>query len=507
MISEKQYLELCDACNRLLLLPESTLEMVAIPWLHVIREHPIVLEKYVSLFSSKSIIENIKARFFNQLVWFRQVFRALRCDGEPWFGTDTLPKNLDVLIISHMLNPSQYAEEDDFYFNSIPEGLRIKCRSVAIASISHYRGHRTYFNTKFKPTKIPRVFLSETLNFKRELNFRKRLINESKRLRGLKRSRKIPLEENILNEASIKVLGGAAQTNLRLYDQITSLVRITNAKIIITLYEGHAYERIVFSAARQINNGIQCLSYQHTGVFRLSNAIRNSLSQIYNPDLIITSGISGKNELEKAEGLRNIPISVIGSDRGILLGLNNLDKVIEKNVVLVLPEGFLSECKILFEFSLLCALQMPETDFVWRLHPSVSFVMLQRKFDLFAELPKNIILSEMTLEEDINRCQWSLYRGSTAIFKAVSRGLRPIYLKSTETMTIDPLYDMDLWRGIVLNVTEFKRLVGNGFGINHNEVEKNVNLTRLYCEQRFSAVNIDPIEEVLVNIYDNNLTR
>jgi hypothetical protein len=71
VISEKQYLELCDACNRLLVLPESSIEMVAIPWLHVIREHPIVLEKYVSLFSPKSIIEKLKVIVFNKLVWFR----------------------------------------------------------------------------------------------------------------------------------------------------------------------------------------------------------------------------------------------------------------------------------------------------------------------------------------------------------------------------------------------------------------------------------------------------
>ncbi len=507
MISEKQYLELCDACNRLLVLPESSIEMVAIPWLHVIREHPIVLEKYVSLFSPKSIIEKLKVIVFNKLVWFRQVFRALGSDGEPWFGTDTLPENLDILFISHLLNPSQYGDNDDFYFSSIPERFRLRGRSVAIASISHFGGHRGFFKPNFKPTTVPRVFLSETLNLKIEFNFRKRLCNESKRLRILQKSKQIDLERRILSEASIKVLDGAAQANLRLYEQVTSLLRLTNAKIIITPYEGHAYERIVFSAARHINNNIRCLSYQHTGVFRLSNAIRNSLSRIYNPDLIITSGISGKNELEKAQALQNIPVTVIGSSRGILFDLNNSEEGLKKNRVLVLPEGFLSECKILFEFSLLCALEMPNTEFVWRLHPSVSFVMLQRKFDLFAELPKNIILSEMTLEEDINRCQWSLYRGSTAIFKAVSRGLRPIYLKSTETMTIDPLYDMDLWRGIVLNLTEFKSLVDNGFGIDHNEVEKNVNLTRLYCEQRFSAVNIDPIEEILVNMYDNNLTR
>lgn len=506
MISEKQYLKLCCACNRLLLLPDSTIEMVAIPWLHVIREHPIVLEKYYRLFYSKSIVENFKFRVLNKLVWFRQVFRALRSDGEPWFGADILPENLDVLFISHLLNPSQYGEKDDFYFDSIPELLRVKGRTVAIASICHFRGHKAFFKTNFKPTKIPRFFLSGTLNFKREFNYRIRLRKEAKRLRSLQKSRQIGLERKILSEASNKVLDGAAQNNLRLYDQITSLVTKTNAKIIITPYEGHAYERIVFSAARQINKNIRCLSYQHTGVFRLSNAIRNSLSRIYNPDLIITSGIFCKSDLEKSEALRTIPVSVIGSSRGISSELNYSEKGQKKNRVLVLPEGFLSECKILFEFSISCAVKMPDIEFVWRLHPSVSFEILLKKINRLRELPDNIILSDMSLEEDINRCQWSLYRGTTAIFKTISSGLRPIYLKSTETMTIDPLYEMDTWRAIVENVAEFKSLVDNNFRIDDNEVKRNVILSRLFCEQRFSAFNIDPIEAILVNMGNNNLT-
>ena len=507
MISEKQYLELCEACNRLLLLPESTFEMVAIPWLHVIREHPIVLDDYAFLFSRKSSFEKLKDLFYNRIRWLRQVLGALRSDGRPWSGSDTLPENLDVLFISHLLNPKQYGDIEDFYFANIPESLRGKGRSVAIASISHFGGHQAYFEKNFRATKIPRIFFSGSLSLSRELSFRKRLLKESKRLQNLRQRTKNTLDKRLLKEASIRALSSAAQNNLRLSYQIKALVKATNPKIIITTYEGHAYERIVFATARQVNKNIRCLSYQHTGVFRLSNAIRNSLSGIYNPDLIITSGVSGKNDLDKAPALRNIPVSVVGSSRGILLDLDDSEKVKKKNRVLVLPEGFLSECKILFEFSLLCALNMPDTEFVWRLHPSISFETLKRKFDHLRELPKNIILSEMTLEEDINRCQWSLYRGTTAIFKTVSKGLRPIYLKSSETMTIDPLYDMDVWRVIVENVAEFKNLVDNGFGMDENEVKSDVNLSRLFCEQRFSSINIDPIEAILVKIEDNKLKQ
>ena len=42
-----------------------------------------------------------------------------------------------------------------------------------------------------------------------------------------------------------------------------------------------------------------------------------------------------------------------------------------------------------------------------------------------------------TLEDDILRCRWALYHGTTAIVHAVVAGLRPIYLQLTGEMTID----------------------------------------------------------------------
>ena len=42
-MSAGQYLALCEACDRVLLAPDATIERVAVPWLHVIREHPVFL--------------------------------------------------------------------------------------------------------------------------------------------------------------------------------------------------------------------------------------------------------------------------------------------------------------------------------------------------------------------------------------------------------------------------------------------------------------------------------
>ena len=66
MINKKQYIELCEACNKILLLPDTKNERVAIPWLHVIREHPIILTRYNHLFLPERSLKKI----FGQIIFF-----------------------------------------------------------------------------------------------------------------------------------------------------------------------------------------------------------------------------------------------------------------------------------------------------------------------------------------------------------------------------------------------------------------------------------------------------
>ena len=56
-ITEPQYLELCKACDQILRAQDSTAERVAISWLHVIREHPAFLPKYMAMFESRQNLQ------------------------------------------------------------------------------------------------------------------------------------------------------------------------------------------------------------------------------------------------------------------------------------------------------------------------------------------------------------------------------------------------------------------------------------------------------------------
>ena len=48
-MNENEYKSICNACDQVLLSSEAKLETIAIPWLHIIREHPVFIKNYTEL--------------------------------------------------------------------------------------------------------------------------------------------------------------------------------------------------------------------------------------------------------------------------------------------------------------------------------------------------------------------------------------------------------------------------------------------------------------------------
>ncbi len=496
-MNEEQYRSLCEACDRLLLAPDSTIERVAIPWLHVIREHPVFLANYVDLFEptkgGKAIVRKWLRVFRRRAWWFRQILRSLQADGRQWFGPDQLPRGIDALFVSHLLNSSQAGQSDDFYFGGLPNEMVAKGHSVVIALINHSGQSASHLADMWKESLVPRVILSGSLQFLEEVALRHRLKTESLRLRKLATREDHGLARCVIARASQEALSGGSLTALCMASQIGALVTKLWPKAIVVTHEGHSWERVAFAAARKSFPGVRCIGYQHAALFRLQHAVRRNLALGYNPDQILTAGTVGKAQMERAPGLNGIPISVLGSNRafkgatingGLPIHPDKVDQL-DKPACLVLPEGIASECHFLFEFSMACAQSCPEIQFVWRLHPIVTYESLAVQNQKLRTLPRNIVLSQATLEEDIARCRWTLYRGTTAVVPAVVAGLRPIYLQLSGELTIDPLYELEVWRTKVASVSEFIQVIRSDVDACNGFTEADFDLARRYCESFF----------------------
>jgi len=504
-LNEKQYLRLSDICDRILLAKDSTIERVAIGWLHIIREHPVFLSRYHEVFKNDIEIKNKAIKWIRKIkyeyLWFRNFIRVIRDDKKISNVSQENPSRIDVLFVSHLINPALASQPDDFYFGSLPcEMLQCK-RSVVVALINHTTKSCSDYSDISSVCSYPRVILSGSLRFLDEIVLHSRLKNQAKVLDKRGKHSDTPFERRIHAKASIEALTEGPHRNMRIAAQIGGLVAKLRPKAIIITYEGHAWERLVFAAARQAAPGIKCIGYQHAALFRLQHAIRRNLAPEYNPDLILTAGYIGKAELEAACGLNGIPVSVLGSNRSIR---NNIDKNRNDILVdtpespyyttcLVIPEGIASECNLLFEFSLSCAKAFPNILFIWRLHPIVSFESLIKSNPKLQNLPKNILLSTVSLENDFARSIWALYRGTTAIVQAVASGLRPIYLKLPDEMSIDPLFGMNYMRNNVTAVNEFMAVISTS--VERSKLKSDMLDAANYCKNIFVPFDVEMLDK------------
>ena len=456
---EEQYRAICHACDRVLMAPGLGLARVAIPWLHVIREHPVVLAQYAGIVQpdgggSGRLTRSIRS----SLTWGRGMWRAASSDGEHWVGRD-LPQGVDVLIVSHLVSRAHVGAPTDFYFSGLPQELERMGRSVLIALINHTGTPAQELEGEWDTNLAPRVVLSSTLGLTAERALRRDLRREARALNVQAAAEPDPMMRRVLRRAAAEALSSGSQGNLRLARQIGALVRALNPTSLMVTYEGHAWERVAFASARAERPAVRCVGYQHSALFPLQHAIRRNLGPSYDPDRLLTSGTASKRSLESSPDLARTPIAVLGSNRGAKLELgespSNEEIGARAKACLVLPEGFASECHRLFGFSLECARAFPEIEFIWRLHPVLSFSTLAAGTPDYKRLPRNVSLSVGTLEEAVSLSRWVLYRGSTAVVKAVMAGVRPIYLTSDNEMSIDPLAGIGDWRGSVQTPAEF----------------------------------------------------
>ena len=445
IIDLEKYKEICKVCDEILLSPDANEVIVSIPILHVIREHPVFLKQYESLFDKNQIKKNkikLGIGFKTGVKYILNIFFKSFSATKYWHLTSNLKNNYDYVFVSHLLNESQVGENSDFYFGNLPNLLSQKGFSVLVVLFNHTSTKKALPLDKWD-INIPRLILSNNNGFIDEIGYFFKFIFESKKLITQSKVEKYIIKKNVLKLASNQLI--PTINNLRIYNQFFKLAKIVNAKKVITTYEGHGSERLIFSAFKKNSQKIKCIGYQHALIFKEQYAIKRLLKNIYNPDLIYTSGESGKIELTNYGLKNNIPIVVLGSNRVFDIE-HKSHNIVKSKSILVIPEAIFSECILLFEFSLICARQMPNINFIWRLHPLMNFNQITSKKLDINKLPSNIILSNRTIKDDINSSNLVLYRGSTAVINAVIAGLRPIYLNLTGEMTIDPLHQFDKFK-------------------------------------------------------------
>lgn len=491
IINKKIFKETCELLNGIVKSKYSNFITIAIPWMHVIRSHPIIISRYEKIYNDNYNKSFTVFKYLVKIV-ITLIKSFLNIRNLSIIGMES-KSNIDYLFVSHLINKNQLNQKFDLYFSDIPNRLESMGRKVSIVSILGLKKIK-YSSLINKQKNIPNYYFTNTLSPIQELKIIYKLIFEAIRLKKISTLFKTS-KSKIFDLASSEALSPGTHFNLRLSLQVKNLIKQVNPKFLVCTYEGHAYERIIFSSARQVNPNIICISYQHTGVFEMSNAIKIKLSNQFNPNYIFTSGVFGKEDLKKSKDLNEIKILKFGSKRGLLNSKKN-KRNYEINYCLVIPEVFVSECNKLFDFCISYLSKYSNVKFIFRLHPGISFEKIIEQNKNFKNLSKNIILSTDTLENDIDKSKWVLYRGSSAVFKAISDGLRPIYLDYNNEISLDPLFRLQSFKKNVTIISHLNKIFNEDIKNNFIESINQKHFLRKFCNNQFSEIDMSCFEKV-----------
>lgn len=517
MITEEQYYRIASSCDKLLRHPEATLEWIAIPWLHILTEHPIHLAPYQDLIEDPVHGKEIKlferlfrqgsASIYSLALLARNFLRAaayLKPDtarAKTEYFVPKTSKAVDVVIVSWLVHVDHLQSEEDFYFGNLQSMLADRGLSslLVLRNQSHYPAVRLLERARTAGTSS-RIMLPDANSIVEEFELLMRCIRERRRLQRVQQEATSSLERRVIRRACRAIVSDGVVSNLRLHSQIHTICQHLRPSIIFAIYEGHAWERCVWHAARISSPlPVVCVGYQHTMLRKHSYSVRRSLGpdKLYDPDVILTLGDVTRRMLQKSQELQGVSLITYGTHRR----MNGALRVVDPRLLptfLILPEGIESECIDLFNFALECARNLPDTRFIFRTHPVLPFQRLKPRLKGYHVQPDNMEISQnRSIDDDFARSGYLMYRGSSTVIYAILAGLKPFYVAKQGEMNIDPLYGLSHWRENVWSVDDLIGQYRNHQTQEHKHSIAEWQLARTFCDNYARSIRTEAIDEVI----------
>lgn len=446
-MDRSQYEILVAQCDSILERFREHPAIIAIPWLHVLNNHPNTLKKYDPVFQKRSVWIESKRKVKYLAYFVYKLASSFFLPRRAVAGTGS-----DAVFISHFVQAGSQNNTQDFYYGALPEYLSSKGISHTTGFIDHTPGRK-----KVKDHRAGILF-PRTVSFSDEWRIMKQCLRAFRTLKTAARNEQDTQRGSFLSEAAMQAISPQTASALRIYTNTRKLIEQSHPSALIITWEGWSWERMAMKAARETNRNILCISYQHTVLFPGSHALKASLGNTYDPDIVLTIGEFTRNHLESANTLTKTSFIKYGSHRATRSSEHyNTHETVR--TCLVTPEGIESECVLLFDFAIALAKEIPGMDFIFRTHPVLPFPVLQDKYPQFTSLPKNCRISDQPINNDFTISDFLLYRGSSVVIYAVLGGLRPVYYHIDGQWSIDPLYALQQWKLSVTNTDDFRKAI------------------------------------------------
>lgn len=478
----QQYKLLCKLNDKILLNHKNSISYISNGWLHFIRLNSVYIKYYSQPLNKLPILI---------LIYFLKVFKYLansflKIAHSVWRNylkkeKLNIDNRYDYIFISHLLNESVINNDQDFYFYDLPRKIESKEKKSLILYINYVGKINVKFKLNSSSTK--KIIMPIYLGFFSEIKLRYELLLNAFRVLFFNST---SIKTKLV--ASFEYLSPASHFNLRLGKRIESIVKKTGANIIFTTFEGHAWERVVYASSRKINPNIKCVGYQQAIVFNSQHSVIRSLGNFFDPDFILCSGLTSFRKIKNSNLVDDNKLLLFGSNRTN----GTFNEILKKNkTILFLPEGDLKEVLLLLDLAYDLAINNSDYKFILRFHPLTNVKKLINKRSYLNSLPSNIELSENSLEEDLNKSFFAIYRGSTSIIKAIEFGLTPIFYNNNDERYNDVLEDVNFRYELSDNL-EFLKITS----ISEEILKENLISLRSEIKNFFSPIDYSVINKL-----------
>lgn len=442
------YKKLAILGKKLILKKPESPERLAVAPLHITCPHPLLMQNY------EGEASDVKTRLLKTAYSLSRITTSLLYPENLAKLKNLLKKEkIFQIIISHKIDNEN--KKTDFYFGKIPLHISSARKKTLILYINHLPWYKNKEKRVIQKNKnIYSFVLPSWSNVVKEIFMQKKIFEEINILKSELKKESSP-QKNLRLAVNGNDCFRRSLTNFRIYLWAKEIFKLCKPEKVFFTWEGHAWERLLIRAARETNNRVRCIGYQHTILFKDSIGPFSDLGLKHNPDEIWTIGKNNEQRLKKAWRRKNIKIVCAGSTRNS----KHIRKNKKSNLLLVAPDGILMEAQKLFILGKEVAKQIPFIKVVFRTHPVLPFKEIIKNTKELKKLPQNVILQSKNDPNYINIAKWILYRGSSLVLEGFQKGARPILYEKKNEITLDPIFFIRTWKKKVDSVKKIRKII------------------------------------------------
>lgn len=366
-----------------------------------------------------------------------------------------------VILRTWCFGPPSPETADDFYYGTLPQQLEARgVSSVLLCGDTRERFDSAFAKAVLHHPQIRRVPEQLLVPVWAPLAIAWRQLTTAIALRRLARQADTDRFAAVCAAACMGSVQPITLCNTLQFYIARSAVKRWRTGVFVTFYEGQPWERAAWHGAKAADPACILVGYQHTVLKPFSVSVVSPQRTPWEPavpNVVLCLGEVTRKMIAKGHEPFGSRLVVFGrcrlamDDRGPLLPRP------DRRTVLVIPEGILTECQLLFDVATQAASRLPDHRFIFRCHPVLPFTEIRAYLHEAPERLPNIEISEHnSLATDCARSSVALYRGSSTVLHAVLHGLKPLYVHDDRFPDADPLFALAQWRQTVMSPGEIQ---------------------------------------------------